>query len=233
MGETFVVKDADRGMQTLILTNEGKPLRGLYGVIQSGATRCGFPRFCSTSILPACATGKGVILYSHADRRAGVTDIIERRRAFRIDAGLHGIAYLDENRSDEHACFISNLSEFGCRIAVEQGGGEVWLPGKAATVEIDAGDNILQLPGLILAPVELIETWGVSMGVEFVNFKRDLKQKLMEFMHSDHEQLSQKSVRLYAREVKKRYSRRKLLKISLVLTAVGFALLLWRIMQTS
>jgi hypothetical protein len=150
----------------------------------------------------------------------------DRRRAFRLDTGFPGkISLRGETGfgAAERGCFICNMSESGCKAAIEGATAEDYDEGRDVLV-VFYGRQPLALTGRVARLAETVEGWGVSVGVVFEGLDRAKRHEIRVLLGSANPHIERRSSRGY----RSRCRRKQVQKAAITAAAlvVGFAAVL-------
>ena len=147
-------------------------------------------------------------------------------RAFRLDASIPAVVSRPGgilNDRVERACLVRNMSESGCKLAIEGATAEGYPVGLDLVIHM-RGPWPLELTGRVVRHAEAIDGWGLALGLVFTNLSRGQRDAMARLFVSDHPHISRASSQDYRRQRRRRSLRHAAL--SAVAIIVGFAFML-------
>ncbi len=151
----------------------------------------------------------------------------ERRKAFRLLSGLPGritVVGGPAGQGGEFGCFVCDISETGCKVAVEGAGFGHLATGARVRLVLFAEKEI-RLEGGVVRHADEVPGWGVAVGVHFQGQSAAVRRYLRQLFHFDDPHVCRKSWRSFRR---RRWVRK--LRNGLVTAAVliaGFVLMIY------
>ncbi|MBN2712660.1 MAG: PilZ domain-containing protein [Planctomycetes bacterium] len=141
------------------------------------------------------------------------------KRAFRMDCAIFAkIGILDENGKVAESIYpglISNVSESGCKVAVEDPTLSPFTENASILLEFDSEPK-LSLNATVIRNAEVVDGWGFSAGVKFTRPSSNQKRKLRAIFLSESGSISKEHRATY-RQI---WFKRKLKNAAVVFAAI-------------